>query len=55
MRLEILKLRGENYKAWKEKILFHLEYKDIDYATRKSGPLEVTQERTPTEVALYER
>ena len=28
---------------------------DIDYAIRKSEPPEVTEERTPVEVALFER
>ena len=55
MHLDILELRGDNYKIWKERILLHLGYMDIDYAIRKSEPPEVTEESTPTEVALYER
>ena len=55
MHLDIPELRGDNYKIWKERILLHLGYMDIDYAIRKSEPPEVTEESTPTEVTLYER
>ena len=55
MHLDIPELRGDNYKIWKERILLHLGYMDIDYAIRKSEPPEVTEESTPTEVALYEQ
>ena len=55
MHLDILELRGDNYKIWKERILLHLEYMDIDYAIRKSEPPEVIEENTPAEVTLYER
>ena len=55
MHLDIPELRGDNYKIWKERILLYLGYMDIDYAIRKSEPPEVTEESTPTEVALYER
>ena len=55
MHLDIPELRGDNYKIWKEKILFHLGFMDIDYAIRKSEPPEVTEENTPAKVALYER
>ena len=55
MHLDIPELRGDNYKIWKERILFHLWYMAIDYAIRKSEPPEVTEESTPSEVALFER
>ena len=55
MRLEIPELKGDNYKVWKEMILFHIGYIGIDCAIKKSEPLEVTQESTPTKVTLYER
>ena len=55
MHLDIQELRGDNYKIWKEIILLHLGYMDIDYAIRKSEPPEVTEESTPVEVALFER
>ena len=55
MHLDIPKLRGDNYKIWKEWILLHLGYMDINYALRNSEPLEVTEKNTPAEVALYKR
>ena len=55
MHLDIPEFRGDNYKIWKERILFHLGYMDIDYAIRKLESLEVTEESTPAEVALLER
>ena len=55
MHLDILELRGDNYKIWKERILLHLGYMDIGYAIRKSKPPEVTKESTPAKVALFER
>ena len=55
MHLDIPELGGDNYKIWKERILLHLGYIDINYAIRKSEPLEVTEENTPIEGALYER
>ena len=54
MHLDIPELRGDNYKIWKERILLHLGYMDIDYAIRKSKPPEVTGENTLAKVALYE-
>ena len=39
---------------WKERILLHLGWMDIDYAIRKDKPLVVTNTRTAAEIALYE-
>ena len=50
MHLDIPELRGDNYKIWKERILLHLGYMDIDYAIRKSEPPEVTEESTVAEL-----
>ena len=55
MHLNIPKLRGDNYKKWKERILLHLGYMDIDYTIRKLEPPEGKEESTPVEVALFER
>ena len=55
MHLEIPELRGDNYKVWKERILLHLGWMDIDYAIRKDEPPAVTEESTLGEIALYER
>ena len=54
MHLNIPEHRGDNFKIWKERILLHLGYMDIDYAIRKSEPLEMTEESIPAEVALFE-
>ena len=55
MHLDIPELRGDNYKIWKERILLHLGYMDIDYAIWKSEPPNVIEENTLVEVALFER
>ena len=34
-RCDILELKGDNYKVWKERILLHLGWMDIDYAIWK--------------------
>ena len=31
----ILKLKGDNYKFWKEKVLLHVDWMNIDYVIRK--------------------
>ena len=54
MHLDIPKLKGDNYKIWKERIFFHLGYMNINYAIRKSEPPEVTKDSTPAEVTLFE-
>ena len=35
IKCDILELKGDNYKVWREKILLHLGWMDIDYAIRK--------------------
>ena len=55
MLLEIPELRGDNYKVWKEIIILHLGYMDIDYTLRKLEPPEVKQEITLAEVTVCER
>ena len=54
VKCDIPKLKGENYKVWKERILLHLGWMDIDYAIRKDEP-KITSTSTPDEIALYER
>jgi len=39
---DILYLNGDNYKVWKERILLHLGWMDIDYSIRKDKPHVVT-------------
>ncbi|KAA8527319.1 hypothetical protein F0562_034584 [Nyssa sinensis] len=39
---------------WKERVLLHLGWMDIDYAIRKDEPPSVTDTSTEAEIALYE-
>ncbi|KAL0386361.1 UNVERIFIED_CONTAM: hypothetical protein Slati_4605900 [Sesamum latifolium] len=55
MKCDILELRGDNYKVWKERILLHLGWMDIDYAIRKIEPAPITETSQPDEVDLYEK
>ena len=55
MHLDILELRGDNYKIWIEIIPLHLGYMDIDYVIRKLEPPKVIEESTPVDVALFKR
>lgn len=40
---------------WKERVLLHLGWIDIDYAIRKDEPPAITDESTPAAITLYER
>ncbi|KAA8535629.1 hypothetical protein F0562_030632 [Nyssa sinensis] len=51
---DIPELKGDNFKKWKEKVLLHLGWMDIDYAMRKNEPPVVTNTSTEAEIALYE-
>ncbi|KAG8369445.1 hypothetical protein BUALT_Bualt14G0014500 [Buddleja alternifolia] len=42
IKCEIPELNGDNYKVWKERILLHLGWMDIDYAIRKDEPPAIT-------------
>ena len=55
MKCEIPELKGDNYKVWKERILLHLGWMDIDYAIRKDEPPPVTENSQPDDVDLYEK
>ncbi|WJX17016.1 hypothetical protein P8452_06978 [Trifolium repens] len=50
IKCDIPELTGDNYKIWKERILLHLGWMDIDYAIRKDEPAGVTEASTPDEV-----
>jgi len=52
---EVPILMGENYKQWKEHVLFHLGVADLDYALRKDEPIELMDSSTSEEIALYKR
>nr|KYP35822.1 Retrovirus-related Pol polyprotein from transposon TNT 1-94 [Cajanus cajan] len=51
----IPELKGDNYKVWKERVLLHLGWMDIDYAIRKPAPPGITETSTPDAVDLYEK
>ena len=55
IKCDILELKGDNYKVWREKILLHLGWMYIDYAIRKDEPLGITETSTPDAVDLYEK
>uniref|UniRef100_A0A2N9GN46 CCHC-type domain-containing protein n=1 Tax=Fagus sylvatica TaxID=28930 RepID=A0A2N9GN46_FAGSY len=55
IRYDIPELKGDNYKIWKEKVLLHLGWMDIDYAIRKDEPPALTDTSTAADIALYER
>ncbi|XP_028236800.1 glutamate receptor 2.7-like [Glycine soja] len=48
-------LKGDNYKVWKERILLHLGWMDIDYAIKKDEPPAITETSKLDVVDLYER
>src|ERR1044072_9256079 len=55
IKCDIPELRGDNYKVWKERILLHLGWMDIDYAIRKNEPPAITETSVPDAVDLYEK
>ena len=55
IKCDIPELKGDNYKVWRERILLHLGWMDIDYAIRKDEPLGITETSTPDVVDLYEK
>ena len=50
----IPELTCENYKIWRERVLHHLGYMDIDYAIQKDEPPKVADASTSVEIVLYE-
>src|ERR1044072_8200364 len=55
IKCDIPELRGDNYKVWKERILLHLGWMDIDYAIRKDEPPAITGTSNSEAVSLYEK
>ncbi|KAK9678248.1 hypothetical protein RND81_11G198800 [Saponaria officinalis] len=55
IRCDIPELRGDDYKVWKERVLLHLGWMDIDYAIRKDEPASITETSTPDAINLYEK
>ena len=52
IRCDIPELKGDNYKVWKERILLHLGWMDIDYAIRKDEPPTLTNTITAVDITL---
>ena len=48
-------LKGDNYKVWKERVLLHLGWMDIDYAIKKDEPPAITETSESDAVDLYEK
>ena len=51
----IPELRGDNYKVWKEGVLLHLGWMDIDYAIRKDEPNPIIETNIAKAISLYEK
>ena len=51
---DIPELKRDKYKMWKERILLHLGWIDIDYAIKHEEPLVVDDDSEPYEINLYE-
>ena len=54
-KCDIPELRGDNYKVWKERILLHLGWMDIDYAIRKEEPDPIIETSTAEVVCHYDK
>ena len=55
IKCDIPKLKGDNYKVWRGRILLHLGQMNIDNAIRKDEPLGITETSTLDAVDLYEK
>ena len=54
-KCDIPVLRGDNFKEWKERVLLHLGWMDIDYVIRKDEPNPITVTNTAEAINLYEK
>ena len=54
IKYDIPKLKGDNYKVWKERTLLHLGCMDIDYDIKKDKPT-ITDTSTTAKKALCEQ
>ena len=55
IKCDIPELKGGNYKVWRERILLHLGWMNIDYAIRKDKSPGITETSAPDVVDLYEK
>ena len=54
-KCDIPELRDDNYKVWKERVLLHFGWMDIDYTIRKEEPNPITETSTIEVVCLYDK
>ena len=54
-KCDIPELRGDNYKIWKERVLLHLGWMDIDYAIRKEEHDPITETSIAEAVCHYDK
>ena len=54
-KCDIPELRGDNYKVWKERVLLHLGWMDIDYVIRTEEPDPITETSTAEAFCLYDK
>ncbi|KAM7513749.1 hypothetical protein LguiA_003332 [Lonicera macranthoides] len=55
IKCDIPELTGDNFKVWKERILLHLGWMDIDSSIRKGEPPTPTPESDAAAISLYKR
>jgi len=55
IRYDIPKLKRDNYKIWKERVLIHLGWMEIDYSIRKDESLTLIDISTAADIMLYKR
>ena len=54
-KCDIPELRGNNYKVWKERVLLHLGWMDIDHTIKKEKPDPITETSTTEAICLYDK
>lgn len=55
IKCDISELTGDNFKVWKERIMLHLGWMDVDYGIRKDEPYALTAKSDAAVISLYER
>ena len=55
LKCDIPELRGDIYEVWKEKVLLHLGWMDIDYTISKDEPNPITETSITEAISLYEK
>jgi len=55
IKCDVPELKWDNYKFWRERIVLHLDWMDIDYVIRKNESPGITETSTLNVVDLYEK